>query len=95
MPWGEPTGTRRFLDAFRALVRAAARSLPALARGGIRCVHVDADAIAFLRETNDERLLVLASRIPHRRRTRGRSPSSRPLYDAPQFHDLEGGEYHG
>jgi alpha-glucosidase len=35
-----------------------------LQRGGIRWVHVGADAIAFLRETRDERLLVSALRAP-------------------------------
>ena len=41
------------------------RTSDALARGGIRYVHVVADAIAFLRETRDERLLCLAARAPH------------------------------
>ena len=38
------------------------RSSDALARGGIRYAHVAADAIAYLRETRDERLLCLAAR---------------------------------
>ena len=49
---------------YRKLVRLR-RTLPALARGGIRYAHVDADAIAYLRETPDERLLCLASRAEH------------------------------
>ena len=38
------------------------RSSSALARGGIRYAHVSADAIAYLREARDERLLCLAVR---------------------------------
>jgi alpha-glucosidase len=51
-------------DAYRTLI-ALRRTLPALQRGGIRYVHVSADAIAYLRETPGETLLCLASRAPH------------------------------
>jgi alpha-glucosidase len=65
MPWGRPESwDTAFLDQVRALT-ALRRSRPALARGGLRFVHVSADAIAFLRETRAECLLVLASRAPH------------------------------
>jgi alpha-glucosidase len=65
MPWSAPeTWDVDVLGAYRRLV-ALRRSLDALARGGIRYVHVSADAIAFLRETRGERLLVLASRAAH------------------------------
>jgi alpha-glucosidase len=65
MPWSRPeTWDRAFLGEVRALA-ALRRSSEALARGGLRYVHVSADAIAFLRETRDERLLVLAARAPH------------------------------
>ena len=56
---------RRASSTTSARSRALRRSSDALARGGIRYVHVAADAIAFLRETRDERLLVLAARAPH------------------------------
>ena len=58
------TWDRELLEAFRRLV-ALRRSEDALARGGIRYVHVDADVIAYLRETRSERLLCLASRAAH------------------------------
>jgi alpha-glucosidase len=65
MPWGsEATWDTSFLAEVRALT-ALRRSNDALARGGIRYVHVGADAIAFVRETRAERLLVLAARAPH------------------------------
>jgi alpha-glucosidase len=65
MPWGsDETWDRSFIAALRALI-ALRRSSEALARGGIRYVHVSADAIAFLRETRDDRLLVLAARATH------------------------------
>ena len=53
-----------FLDQVRALA-ALRRSRDALAIGGIRYVHVSADAVAFLRETASERLLCLAARADH------------------------------
>ncbi|GAA2377042.1 glycoside hydrolase family 13 protein [Dactylosporangium salmoneum] len=40
------------------------RKHPALRGGGLRFEHVSADAVAFWRETQDERLLVLARRAP-------------------------------
>jgi alpha-glucosidase len=65
MPWDRPESwDGAFLDQTRTLTHLR-RSLPALARGGMRFVHVGSDAIAFLRETRDERLLVLAARAPH------------------------------
>jgi alpha-glucosidase len=63
MPW-ESQWDDGFLREVRALTKLR-RSLPALARGGLRFVHVAPDAIAFLRETRSEQLLVLAARAPH------------------------------
>jgi alpha-glucosidase len=63
MPWGEQWDGA-FLRQVRELARLR-RTLPALARGGLRFVHVAPDAIAFLRETMGERLLVLAARADH------------------------------
>jgi alpha-glucosidase len=63
MPWGA-RWDEGFLREVRALTQLR-RSLPALARGGLRFVHVAPDAIAFLRETRGEQLLVLAARAPH------------------------------
>jgi alpha-glucosidase len=65
MPWSRPeTWDGSLLDAYRDLV-ALRRSSEALARGGLRYVHVGDEAIAYLRETRAERLLCLASRAPH------------------------------
>jgi alpha-glucosidase len=71
--WGEdgrrtlPWGAAWDEDFFEQVRRLAAlrRSCDALARGGIRYAHVGADAIAYLRESYGERLLVLAARAPH------------------------------
>jgi alpha-glucosidase len=82
MPWGKPWD-EAFLDAFRRLVLLR-RTLPPLQRGGIRWVHVDEDLIAFVRETRDERLLCVASRIPIER-VPGPFARLDPLYDSPQF----------
>jgi alpha-glucosidase len=65
MPWGRPEAWDvTLLDAYKRLI-ALRRSSDALARGSIRYAYVDDDAIAYLRETQDERLLCLASRAPH------------------------------
>jgi alpha-glucosidase len=50
--------------AYAALARLR-RTSPALIHGGIRYVHVSADAVAYLRETRDETLLCLAARADH------------------------------
>ncbi len=65
MPWDRPDSwDARLLADYRALI-ALRRSSDALARGGLRYVHVADDAIAYLRETRGERLLCLAARAPH------------------------------
>ncbi|HKB95097.1 MAG TPA: glycoside hydrolase family 13 protein [Gaiellaceae bacterium] len=65
MPWERiDTWDGPLFEEVRALI-ALRRSSDALARGGIRYVHVADDAIAYLRETRSERLLCLAARAPH------------------------------
>jgi alpha-glucosidase len=65
MPWdARETWEETLLDATTRLATLR-RASGALARGGIRYVHVSDDAIAYLRETRSERLLCLASRAPH------------------------------
>ncbi len=62
MPWAHPERwDTALLEAYRTLI-GLRRSSTALARGGIRFAHVGEDAIAYLRETRDERLLCLAVR---------------------------------
>ena len=62
MPWDRPeTWDAELLEAYRTLIGLRGSSR-ALARGGIRFAHVGTDAIAYLRETRDERLLCLAVR---------------------------------
>ena len=65
MPWDRiDTWDGPLFEEMRTLV-ALRRSSDALARGGIRYLHVSADAIAYLRESRSERLLCLAARAPH------------------------------
>src|SRR5262249_27424851 len=62
MPWSRPEAWDTALHAeFKRLI-ALRRSSDALARGGIRYAHVSEDAIAYLGETDSERILCLASR---------------------------------
>jgi alpha-glucosidase len=65
MPW-EDTSTwdRVLFEEYRRLV-GLRRSSDALARGGLRYLHVGDDVIAYLRESKMERLLCLAARAPH------------------------------
>ena len=58
MPW---RSSKQMLPWYSRLL-ALRRKHPALRGGGLRFAHVDADAIAFWRETHDERLLILARR---------------------------------
>jgi alpha-glucosidase len=65
IPWDRPAeGDAELLREYRTLI-ALRRSSRALAQGSIRYVHVGADAIAYVRETRDERLLCLAARSAH------------------------------
>ncbi|HEV8249188.1 MAG TPA: DUF3459 domain-containing protein, partial [Gaiellaceae bacterium] len=65
MPWDRrETWDERLLGEYRRLIRLR-RSSPALAHGGIRYASVGADAIAYLRETAEERILCLAARAKH------------------------------
>lgn len=66
MPWadiagGGPRWDAATFEVYRALI-ALRRSSRALREGGLRWAVVDADAVAYLRETPDERVLVLVAR---------------------------------
>jgi alpha-glucosidase len=66
MPWDEPERwDEQLLAEYRRLV-ALRRSSDALARGGLRYVHVDDDVLLYLRESKVERVLCLAARASHR-----------------------------
>jgi alpha-glucosidase len=64
MPWDPDGWDRRLLEGYRDLIRLR-RTHPALREGGFRWVHVGPEAVAYLRESEDERILVRASRAPH------------------------------
>ncbi|HET8970963.1 MAG TPA: glycoside hydrolase family 13 protein, partial [Candidatus Nanopelagicales bacterium] len=64
MPWARPeTWDGGTLATFRALI-AIRRAHPALRTGGLRWVIGTDDAVGYLRETGDERLLVVVARGP-------------------------------
>ena len=62
MPWGAFPDD--LIGSYATLAHLR-RTTPALIRGGIRYVHVSADAVAYLRETRGETLLCLAARAEH------------------------------
>ena len=61
MPWEESAWDTRFLSWYRQLIRVRAAE-PTLRVGGFRWVHVGPDAVVFLRETIEDRLLIRAAR---------------------------------
>jgi alpha-glucosidase len=68
MPWdaiahGGPAWDEGTFATYQRLI-ALRRSSRALRDGGLRWVVVEDDAVAFLRETSDERVLVLLARAP-------------------------------
>ncbi len=64
MPWGSTERQNsRLFQTYRALI-ALRNTHRALREGSMRWVLVEDDALAYIRETNDERLLILASRAP-------------------------------
>ena len=84
MPWDtQAAWDGELLASYRTLI-ALRRSSEALARGGIRYAHVEEDAVAYLRETATERLLVLAARAPHE--------PVRLALDARELEPLAGGD---
>jgi alpha-glucosidase len=65
IPWERPeTWDTAFFEIYRELI-ALRRGSSALARGGLRYAAVADEAIAWLRETADERVLCLAVRSAH------------------------------
>jgi alpha-glucosidase len=65
MPWDSPESWDVTLLSHYRELAALRRSHEALAGGGLRYVHIGEDAVAYLRETRDERLLCLAARAAH------------------------------
>ncbi len=61
MPWDESQWDRTFLDWYRSVI-AVRNDHVALRHGGFRWVHTDSEAVVFLRETADERMLIRAAR---------------------------------
>lgn len=65
-PWDAPDQwDRETLEVYRQLIGLRTAS-DALAYGGLRFVEVQDDCIAFLRESPQERLLILVSRDAHK-----------------------------
>ncbi|WP_150462507.1 glycoside hydrolase family 13 protein [Nesterenkonia ebinurensis] len=62
MPWdrSEAHGVRKRMELYRALI-ALRQDHPVLRTGGMRWMHVDDQAVVFLRESEQESLLILAA----------------------------------
>lgn len=64
MPWDEPARVVTDLRAEYAALTALRHSSPAVQHGGMRWLTADGDVLAFVRESPQESLLVLAVRAP-------------------------------
>jgi alpha-glucosidase len=65
MPWDEQTWNIDLREHYRALIRLR-RTSAALREGGFQLLHAQGDTVAFQREANGERLLVVARRADDR-----------------------------
>ncbi|WP_029069190.1 glycoside hydrolase family 13 protein [Jonesia quinghaiensis] len=64
MPWNDPTRWDATThDLYRTLITLRAAH-PALATGSLRWIHTDTDAVVYLRENNDEAILISIARAP-------------------------------
>ena len=65
MPWGTENdpAVAPTLELYRQLI-GLRRELPALSHGGLRWLHVDDDALVFVREDADATVLVVVARSP-------------------------------
>ncbi|MGZ0212768.1 MAG: glycoside hydrolase family 13 protein [Actinomycetales bacterium] len=65
MPWGTENdpAVAPVLELYRQLI-GLRRKLPALSHGGLRWLHVDDDALVFVREDADATVLVVVARSP-------------------------------
>ncbi|MCB5273790.1 Maltodextrin glucosidase [Arthrobacter sp. SO5] len=62
MPWNDPERVLGDLRDDYAALAALRRDLPALSGGGIRWLHAEGDALAFIRETAGSAVLVVVTR---------------------------------
>ncbi|MEK7295043.1 MAG: glycoside hydrolase family 13 protein [Actinomycetota bacterium] len=65
MPWDDTASWNHDLHSWYKTLIALRRSSEALARGSLRFIHVDADTVVYVRETESVRFLCLAARAPH------------------------------
>ena len=81
MPWNEEAWDLDHLEFTRALVQVP-RPVPALQAGGFQVLETGADSLAFLRDTDDEQVIVVVVRGPGSRTgdlaggASGRSPTA-------------------
>lgn len=66
MPWNDPSRIGADLRASYSAMAALRRKQPALTGGGIRWLHADGDALAYIRETAESAVLVFVARAPAR-----------------------------
>jgi alpha-glucosidase len=80
--WSKSDWDLPFFEKVKELV-AIRRNTRALADGGLRWVLIEADAIAYLRESRDEKILVVASRSRVRLDLRDIAASTEVLFGPP------------
>ncbi len=63
MPWDEAAWDQDLREFYRRLI-ALRRTSPALIEGGFQMLAVEEDTLAYLHDTNDEQIVVVAHRGP-------------------------------
>ena len=66
MPWADPRRVEADLRASYSSLASLRRGQPALTEGGIRWLHADGDALAYIRETAESAVLVFVARAAAR-----------------------------
>jgi alpha-glucosidase len=87
-PWTGKEDTHPLRHVYRALIELRRKSA-ALRTGGLRWIHAEGDALVYIRETADERILVHCARSAHDPlvidATELQADASQPLYGAAPY----------
>jgi alpha-glucosidase len=90
MPWQRSAWDEELRSFYQALVRLR-RASSALIRGGFQMLHIEEDTLAYLRDSNEEQLIVVGHRGPGTRPPGPLPVAHGALPDGTEFRELIGG----